>query len=314
MKTAIALGAVLAALVVPLATPAVADAPTIEIKPAQLERGADSTVPRMVGDTTIVHGDVRIELDEPGYLLGQSGAEYVVASFPQILRVSADGTTEEVTRYGKSGDPMLSSDGADVLISRLVRARTMIRVVDATSGELISTGRFSRYAAVLDAYDSRAVLTATSPQRVLSWNYRSGATKRVVRRGAGTADIVADRLATLTGDVYEGGCTVVSQLTRPRNVLWRSCEEIPISFSPNGKRMVTVHLLTDGLGPGTVRLRTARGKLIATYEAYYFGSIDWETNRSLLLDAHTRNRAAIVRCDGADCERASGIRRSSLRG
>lgn len=308
MKTALVLGAAIAALV---AAPALAaPAPTIVIKPAQLERGEDSTVPRMAGDRTIVDGDTRIELDEPGYLLGESGEEYVVASFPQILRVSADGTTEEVARYGKAGDPMLSSDGADVLISRLVRSRTMIRVIDSSTGEQISRGRFSRYAAVLDAYDSRAVLTATSPQRVLSWNYRSGAVKQVVRRGAGTADIVADRLATLTGDVYQGGCAVVSQLTRPRHVLWRSCEEIPISFSPNGKRMVTVHLLTDGLGPGTVRLRTARGKLIATYEAYYFGSIDWETNRSLLLDAHTRRHAAVVRCDGADCERASGIRKS----
>ena len=314
MKTAIALGAVLAALVVPLATPAVADAPVIELKPQQLERGADSTVARMVGDRTIVDGDVRIELEEPGYLLGESGEQYVVASFPQILRVSADGTTEEVARYSKSGDPMLSSDGADVLVSRLVRARTMIRVVDATTGELVSTGRFSRYAAVLDAYDSRAVLTATSPERVLAWNYRSGTTRQLLRRGGGTADIVADRLATLTGDPYDGGCTVVSRLTRPRSVLWRSCEEIPISFSPDGKRMVTVHLMTDGLGPGKVTLRTARGRALASYAAYYFGSIDWETNRSLLLDTHTRNRAAVVRCDGVDCERASGIRRSSLRG
>ena len=314
MKTALALGAALTALVVPLATTAVADAPTLHIKPAQLERGADSTVPWMPDDRTIVDDGTRIELEEPGYLLGTSGDEYVVASHPEILRVSPDGTAEAVARYGKEGDPMLSSDGADVLISRHVRARTMIRVIDSTTGELISTGRFSRYAAVLDAHDSLAVVTATEPERILAWNYRSGTTRKVVGRGAGTADIGADRLATLTGDPYDGGCTVVSRLTRPRSVLWRSCEEIPISFSPDGKRMVTVHLMTDGLGPGKVTLRTARGRALASYAAYYFGSIGWETNRSLLLDTHTRNRAAVVRCDGVDCERASGIRRSSLRG
>ena len=315
MKTRLALLAALATLSGALTAPAVAaPAPTIDIKPAHLPRGEDSGVPRMVGDKTIVDGDTRIELARPSYLLGTSGDEYVVASYPRILRVAADGTTERVTRYGGAADPRLTADGEDVLISRVVRGRSVIRVVDSETGDEITTRRFHGYVGVLDADESRAVLTGTSPERTLWWNYRSGATKRIVGRGGGSADIRADRLATLTGDPYEGGCTVVSRLSRPRVVLWRSCEEIPIAFSPNGRRMVTVFLLSDGLGPGEIDARTTKGgKRIATYRSYYFGSITWETNRALLMEAHTKRRTAVVRCVVADCERASGIRRSSLR-
>jgi hypothetical protein len=76
-----------------------------------------------------------------------------------------------------------------------------------------------------------------------------------------------------------------------------------------------VHILADGLGPSEVVARTTRGgKKAATYRSYYFGSITWENNRALLLEAHTKKRTAIVRCEAADCERASGVRRSSPRG
>lgn len=308
MKTVIALGAALVALV---AAPAVAATPTIDIKPAQLERGEDSTVPRMVGHRTIVDGETRIELDEPAYLLGTSGEEYVVASYPHVLRVSADGSTEQVTRYASAGDPWLSGDGEDLLISRIVQGRTMIRVVDTATGEAVSRGRFSGYVGVLDAAGGRAVVTGTSPDRTFWWNYRSGAVRPIVKRAGGTADISSDRLATLTGDPYEGGCTVVSRLSRPRVVLWRSCEDIPIAFSPSGKKMVTVFLLSDGLGPGEITARQTRGgRKIATYMSYFFGPITWETNRALLVEAHTKTRVTVVRCEVADCERASATRRS----
>ena len=312
MKTAIALGTALVALV---AAPALAaPAPTVHIKPAQLERGADSTVPRMAGDRTIVDGDTRIELDEPAYLLGTSGDEYVVASYPHVLRVGADGSTERVTRYGSAGDPQLTADGEEVLVSRIVRGRSVIRVVDSTTGDEVSTGRFSGYVGVLDADAGRAVLTGTSPERTLWWNYRSGDTRTIVERGGGTADIGSDRLATLTGDPYEGGCTVVSRLSRPRVVLWRSCQDIPIAFSPSGRKMVTVDLLADGLGPGEVTARRTRGgREIATYTSYFFGPITWETNQALLMEAHSRTRVAVVRCEAADCERASATRRSVSR-
>lgn len=315
MKTALALGAALVALLPgSLAAPASAAAPTVPIRPTQLDRGEDSSVARMVGDTTIVDGDLRIELKRAGYLLGESGDTYVVASYPRVLRVSADGTTERLTRYSMNGSPELSSDGEVVLISRYGKDRSVVRVVDAETGDEVTTGRFGGYAGLLDAWDGRAVMTSHSPARTFWWNYETGSTKRIVKRAGGTADIAADRLATLTGDPYQGGCTVVSRLTRPRTVLWRSCEEIPFAFAPNGRRMVTVSLLADGLGPGEVTARTTRGgKAIATYTAYWFATTTWEDDTTLLFDAHTKKRAAIVRCVVDACERASGVRRSSLR-
>ncbi len=315
MKTALALGAALLALMPgSLAAPASAAAPTVTIKPGQLDRGADSTVARMVGERTIVDGDTRIELTRPAYLLGESGDAYVVASYPRVLRVGADGTTERIARYSQNGSPELSSDGEVVLISRFGQDRSVVRVVDAESGDEVTTGRFGGYAGMIDARDGRAVMTSHAPARTFWWNYETGSTKRIVKRAGGTADIAADRLATLTGDPYQGGCTVVTRLTRPRTVLWRSCEEIPFTFAPNGRRMVTVSLLSDGLGPGQVTSRMTRGgKAIATYKAYWLATTTWEDNTTLLFDAHTKKRAAIVRCVVDACERASGVRRSSLR-
>lgn len=139
MKTRLVL---LAGLLAMIAAPAVAAAPTIVIKPAQLPRGDDSSVPRMVGDQTIVDGDTRIKLEKPGYLLGKSGDEYVVASFPRLLRVSADGSTERITRYGGAADPQLTADGEDVLISRVVHGHSVIKVVDSESGDHVTTRRF----------------------------------------------------------------------------------------------------------------------------------------------------------------------------
>jgi hypothetical protein len=310
MKTRLVLLSALAPLVGVLAAPALAAAPTVPIKPAQLERGEDSTVPRMADDKVIVDGDTRVELKKPGYLLGKSGDEYVVASYPFVVRVSADGTTERITRLHEAADPQLTADGEDVLLSRVVQGRSIIRVVDSETGDQVTTHRFRGYVGVLDADESRAVLTGTSPDRTLWWNYRSGATERIVNRGGGSADIRADRLATLTGDPYEGGCAVVTRLSRPHDVLWRSCEDIPVAFSPSGRRMATVYLLSDGLGPGEVTARTTKGgEALATYTAYYFGSLTWETNQALVMDATTKTRAATVRCVVADCERVSGVRR-----
>jgi len=183
-------------------------------------------------------------------------------------------------------------------------------VVDARTGRQIVSRDFPRYTGVLDVDGGRAVLFSMAPARTLWWNFVADTTRPILRRGAGAADIGADRLSTFTGDPYQGGCTVVSSLRRPRQVLWRSCEDRPIAFSPNGRRMVTTDILSDGLGPGEVTARTTKGgKRLAAYRAYWFGAIAWETDRALLMDANTRRRAATVRCVVAECERASAVRR-----
>ncbi len=294
-----------------VAAPALAaPAPTVEIRRCSLERGTNATVPRL-DDDVITDGDVRVPAPKGSYLLGESAGEYVVVGNRAIVRVAKDGSTEEVTRTAADAQPMLSRDGEHVILVRTSgNGRSRIRVLDAQTGDLVARRVFSAYARVLDATEGRLVLTASKPARTQWWNFLSDATAPIASRLGGRVDILADRVATFTDDPYNGGCTVVTSLRRPARVLWRSCTEAVAAFSPNGARMATMYILTDGLGPGAVHARrTNGGARIASYTARWFGSIEWETNRALLLDANTKRRAADVRCVAGDCERASALRR-----
>jgi len=275
-----------------------------------LERGDNVAVPRLDNDV-ITDGDVRVRAPHGSYLLGESGDDYLVAGDRAIVRVAQDGSTERVARTAADAQPTLSQDGEHVVLVRTAtHGRSRIRVVDAQTGDLVASRAFSSYASVLDASEGRLVLTTSKPALVQWWNFLSDTTAPIAGRLGGRADILADRVATFTDDPYDGGCTVVTSLRRPAKVLWRSCAEAVAAFSPNGVRMATMHILTDGLGPGEVTARrTTGGKALATYRTYWFGSIAWETDRALVMDAHTRKRAATVRCVAADCERASGLRR-----
>ena len=42
--------------------------------------------------------------------------------------------------------------------------------------------------------------------------------------------------------------------------------------------------------------------------AEWFGRVDFESDRALLLEASGRNKQAVVRCEGAVCERATRTR------
>ena len=113
----------------------------------------------------------------------------------------------------------------------------------------------------------------------------------------------------LTDDPYDGGCSVVSTLSDPAAVLSESCTERVTDFSPDGRRLALVDLLTDGLGPNRVTVRTAGGRRVATYDApFFFGLVQWETSEALLLQTNGTRRSALVRCARAACERASRLR------
>jgi hypothetical protein len=116
-------------------------------------------------------------------------------------------------------------------------------------------------------------------------------------------------LATYTGDPYDGGCSVLRTLSEPREVLTRSCSERVHAVAPSGRRVATVHILSDGLGPRQVNVRGDHGRLRARYQvAGWFGQVEFETNKALLLESTGRHKQALVRCDGADCERATRLR------
>lgn len=309
-RTRLAASALLAAaLLASFALPA--HAATTTIKPATLERGANPAVASQNG-TTIVDGEVSVRIDaDEIQLLGPSLDDYVVVVYDAggstVERVSAAGEREVLV--GKVvGSYDLSHDGERLLETRTRSgSRTVIKLRDAVSGNVIDTREFKGFVSVLDARKDRVVLGGYSPSRTFSWNSQTDATKRISKHAGYFADLSSDRLGVLTGDVYDGGCSVLSSLSRPGTTLWRSCEQAVIEASPDGSRLATVALLQDG-PLGAFSVHDDRGRLLDTYRATgSFGRIAFEDDQTLLITAYGQKRGALVRCDGSDCERASRL-------
>ncbi len=308
------------ALLLGVAAPSTAHAsavPETRLKPARLDRGAPMQVAHL-NDHTIVDGDVRVTVKGGQVrLLGASGDDYVVGISDKdgggnfrTVRVTAEGARTVLFRDESIWDQTLSDDGAQVAVATYVdRRRTRVRVYSATDGTKEAVRVFRGSVTVLDVDQQRMVLGGWSPERTLWWTPGSNATKQISGRVGYAADISADRLATVTKDPYLGGCTVVTTLSAPQNRRWGSCDERVAEFSPEGTRMSTIDILSDGRGPRDVWLRRAGGKLLAHYStAGWFGQLWWEDERTLLLDTVGAEKAAVVRCVLTDCERATALR------
>lgn len=304
----------------PIATAA---APTTEIKPPTLEKGDPGYVPHVDGDGLLV-GDSRYDFDgREVRFLGYAGKQlnhYVVGVYRggkpkshRVIQVQPDDARRVVLRGVSVPDLVLSSDGEQLFrsIYRPREQRTVVRTWSTKTGKVIATPTFAGYADVLDAFDGTAVLGASMPDRTFSWKIGSGATTRIVDRNGYVADVRHNRLASIAGDIYAGGCSVVSTITKPRKRLWRSCHQAVVTFSPSGERLVTTHLLTDGLGSGELQLRESTGKHLRSFTTYYFGQVWWEADEVLLMHAHGRKKSAWVRCEeNGDCVRTSRLRRT----
>lgn len=320
LSTALAAVATSLALVAPAApapAPAAESTRTVDLsRPGALDRGDDVRVPHQEG-TEIVDGDVRVDLGTASFMLmGTSGDDYVVhrwtrrAPRDRILRVTATGERTRLLSGRQSWGATLTSDGGHLITSDTGR-RTTLRAYDATDGSAVASARFRGYGWVLDAADGTALVSSDLRSRTLAWRYLDGGRSVVADRAGYHADLGADRIAFFTADPYLDGCTEVAAVSAPEVVLWRSCREKVGSFSPDGQRMVTMHILSDGVGPGEVRQRTTDGTRLVTYTSRWFGLLEWEDADTLLLEAHSRRNGATVRCDLADCERASEVAPSS---
>lgn len=309
-------GAALLMAAAPVHAASAASAPTVELKPGSIPRGADIAIPHMEG-RVIVDGDTRIRVHARQVdLLGKSGSAYVVHtsakdgySKGRTLRVRPDGSTVVLSRHDATADVALTDDGAHVVRVRTVpRERTAVRAIDARTGSVVASRAFRGRLFPLDASEGRVLLSSWSPARTLWWNFLSDATGVAAHRTGGVADITADRLGSYTGDPYAGGCYVISSLRHPSRGLWRSCGERAVAFSPDGRRVATVGIVDDGIGPGMVTVRRVQGgAALARYRTQWFGEVRWESDTALLLDANGERKAATVRCVLADCERASNL-------
>ncbi len=194
--------------------------PTTVLDPGQLERGAGPRVPRVLG-TSIVDGSLEVPVDADEIdLLGPAGDDYVVVAYDAsggvVERVSPDGSTR-VLRESGIGLYELSSDGSQLFdVVTRGRDRTVVRVLDTTTGEVTARRGFPGFVDVLDAADGVAVLGGTAPRRTVSWDTATDETTRIVSRQGYRADLAADRLSTFSGDPYDGGCSrITPSATRP---------------------------------------------------------------------------------------------------
>jgi hypothetical protein len=168
---------------------------------------------------------------------------------------------------------------------------------------VVAERSFSGYPDVVAA-DARRVLVDTT-ERLAMWRVGADTVRTVTRRLTGQASFEHDLLTTYTKDPYLGGCTKVVRLSDLGDTVWKSCRDRVAAVSPDGTRMVTFDILTDGLGPGVIHLREIDGTKLATYRTNWFSGWEWESHDTLLLTVNGRKMASVVRCSLGSCENAT---------
>jgi len=306
-----AAGALAATLV---AAPASA-VPTQTLNPPTLPRGADVRIPH-VEKNVVVDGALRIAVKAVNVrLIGKSGTAYIVGtsgrdgSGGRVIRLEANGTS---TDLGPTSvyETVLSGDGQTVVSSRTSPGgNTTVKARSATTGAVVGKQVFDDYLNVLDAEGTKVIVGGYNNKvGTQLWDTASDTVTKVSRRFGYQADLSLDLLASYSKDPYDGGCTVLSSVTQPGKRLWESCNSGIAAFSTDGSHFATDHILTDGLGPTAVKVRTITGKTIGSYEVHgWFEELVFESPSTLLLDTHGPRKTAVVRCTAASCERAGDL-------
>lgn len=294
------------------------ETPTTTLFPGQLERGADTPLLHME-EEVIVDGDLRIPVDGPEHmwLMGRFGRHYLVtvagADFERysVLLVRRNGEQRVVRRFGGRTAVTMSADGRHLAMATAVRPDTRIRIFRTRTGEVVRERTFASYGAEVSDYGTRRlVLVGIRGGRTFWWDPVRDRL-RLLAPGPARADIEADRLVVLhwAQSAPYIDCQSTVRLSRPSEVLWRSCRDIPLTFSPEAGRMVTTDIQSDGIGPWELRIRGPRGRVLHTYRApMWFGFVGWESDTEVLLQPVGRHHLAAVRCDlRGECERASRL-------
>jgi hypothetical protein len=290
--------------------------PVVEVTPRSLPRGDAPRVPYLEG-TVVVDDDRRLATGGSEVrLLGRSGDDVLVAvayaddRSQRVLRLRPDGTRAVVAKPVDIGTVLLSADGSTLVADRSRLERSTVRVIDAWTGAVTARRAFTGYVEAHDVAGGEVALVRYRPDRTIVWRTGADRTRPVLRRAASYVDLDADRITWFDGDPYQGGCTVLARLSLRDEALWGSCKDAVVSISPNGRRLLTLHKLTDGVGPGELRVRRANGRLVATYEIErgWFPHWQWESGRALLIQASGPRHSAWVRCVDGACERATRLR------
>lgn len=315
--------AALSAIALPLAgvTANLADAATapsaraaqVRVTPTGFDRGADAEVPLVLGGK-VVDGDTTLPVPGSAYELLRKGPEgYLVLTRidgrNHLVRVAEGAEPVDLRTLPDAAEIASASDDSTVFTSvyRTGTKRSVITAIDAATGRTVGKRTFQRYAYVVDGNAGLALVSRAKGSRTSEWTI-GGGVREVSDQQAYYADITTNTLALFTGDPYDGGCTRVVPVDRPGRTLWRDCDAAVIGSAPGG-RTATVFILSDGPGPSEVTVRTPDGRAVTTYSnpRGTVGVAGWEPGGSVVLSVNGPRNGALVRCDGADCERASDL-------
>jgi hypothetical protein len=284
--------------------------------PGRLDQGPPTPLLH-TEEEVIVDGDVRVPVTDLGnmWILGKVGDDYLVNALgppdgpSRVVLVRPNGTRRVLQTIGQRTTAIPSANGRHLALMTYERRNaTRIRVVRTRTGALVRERVFRSYFEISDYGLRRMVLTGLR-SRTYWWNPHTNRLRLLVPRPA-AAHIAADRLVITVPHPridYEV-CVETARLSRPSVRLWRSCRNWPIAFSPDGRRMATVNIHSDGVGPSLVQVRRQDGKLLKTYRPpSFFGFVVWETDRRLLLQPIGPRYAAAVRCGPVECRRISKL-------
>ncbi|MEI7058283.1 hypothetical protein WBG06_20820 [Nocardioides sp. CCNWLW239] len=325
--------AILAALMLPvtLLSPASAAAPTVDVRPLTLPIGEPPTIPYLhrPTDTSVTVVDPRtgkqtpVEVDPAGdyldffELLGRSGSGFVLRIRndvdDRIVRVQPDVPQRTLTKMTNADVARLSADGRYLLrTAALSSGGIQVQVRNTTTGAVVARRTFkaSTRPDPIDVSGTRVLVGGYSTPRTMIWDWKAGTIKTIASRAAYAGTFATNRLATYTKNPYApDACSVVSTITAPGTTLWRGCLEAVASFSPDGARFATDAIAHESAV--VVRRRSIRGTLLSTYRnPNKVWMHAWETNTRILMDSYPADGsdAWLVRCEVADCERATKFR------
>ena len=158
-------------------------------------------------------------------------------------------------------------------------SKPTIAVYDLALKSEVSVNAFASLPTLLD-FDEGSVVASFGDFKVktIRWDTVSDETVRVNTKFSNFASQAHNLLGFFNKDPFNGGCQVLAHLDDPTHVLWTNCDERIEAVSPDGKRVATIALLSDGIGPADVMVRKIGGAPVVHYSiSGCFGRIWWET-------------------------------------
>ena len=302
-------------------------APDVVIDPAALPPGPGTTLVHTDGRDIVVRtGDqdgykvIRPDLPGRPRLVGTTDRGYVVTTTrasdgaSTLWLVRLDGTVRTIRRLPSAATaPRLSPDGTMLAWTVHGRERTRLVAAHVRDGSLIGSVWRKGYLDVADV-GRRILVTGFQPSRTLWFRPGAASTDLLFRKRMLQADIRADRAVVAVKDQddgFDGMCLSYRELRDPSTRFWRSCTDVPLTFSTDRAHMVTTDIRSDGIGPSYLEIRDAvTNTALARYTTPggYFGDPVWEDADSFVVRVWAGGHAAMVRITTAGIvERVSRV-------